>query len=194
MAGLGVYRVFVDSSVFYSRTLRDWLGLIYTCSGPSPYTVYWSEDVLAEVVYHLRRNHLDWDGGRISAIRDRLTEVFEIGRVADYTVVPVPGFPDPNDLHVHSAAIACGADILLTCNDKDFPQCDHYDVMTPDEFFVLVNESAPNAVREATVREGTYWGRRGGEVDLPGRLRAAGCDEFAARVLAHLREIALHGE
>lgn len=74
---------------------------------------------MAEVVFHLRRNHLDWDGARITSVRDRITETFEVGRVVDYAVSPAEGVKDINDWHVHAAALACGADILLTCNVKD---------------------------------------------------------------------------
>ncbi len=186
-----MHRVFVDSNVFYSRTLRDWLGLIYLEGDQSPFVVFWSEDVMAEVVYHLRRKHPDWDGTQIATVRDRLTSSFEVGRVTDYTVSPSDAVTDPDDLHVHAAALACDADILLTCNTKDFVGGEHYDVMTPDDFFVLVNRSVPAAVRAATRKQVDYWGRQGLEVDLPARLTAAGCDHFAGLDLEHIRALAL---
>lgn len=78
--------VFVDANVWFSRTLRDWIGMLYTTPDEPPFEIRWTEDVLAEVLYHLRRKHPDWDGNRITGIRDRSAGTFEVGRVADFTV------------------------------------------------------------------------------------------------------------
>lgn len=191
MSGSGRHHVFVDANVWYSRALRDWIGVLYTQPEQAPFIVHWSEDILGELVYHLRRKHPDWDGGKISTIRDRIAGTFEIGRVKDFEIQALDGVVDPHDRHVHGAALACGADILLTFNVRDFLGVDQYDVMTPDEFLVLVDDAAPRVVRSATAEQAAYWGRRRGEVDLPERLRSAGCPGFAARVLAHLRAAAM---
>lgn len=191
MTGGGAHRVFVDANVWFSRTQRDWLGLLYTQGEVPVFAVFWTEDVLAELVYHLRRKHPEWDGQRISSIRDRLTGVFETGRVAAFPARSAGEVRDADDLHVHAAAVACRADILLTNNVRDFPSADHYDVMRPDEFFVLVDDSAPNVVRAATHDQAAYWGRRDGTADLPGRLHNADCPQFAQRVLTHLRASAM---
>lgn len=108
--------MFVDANVLYSRTLRDWLALLRGDSSGELYTVYWSEDVLAEAIYHLRRNHRDWSGGKITRIRDLLAAAFEGGRVDDFTIDgSFPG-SDADDEHVHAAAVACSAEIILTCD------------------------------------------------------------------------------
>src|SRR5690606_18540634 len=77
--GQGQYRVFVDANVWYSRALRDWFGMLYTKPDTPPFAVYWTEDVLAELVYHLRREHPDWPGRRITRIRDLMAGTFEAG-------------------------------------------------------------------------------------------------------------------
>lgn len=56
---LGPHGVLVDANVLYSKTLGDWLGLLYTIPEIPPFQVFWTEDVLAEAIYHLRRNHPD---------------------------------------------------------------------------------------------------------------------------------------
>ena len=66
MLGVGPHGVFVDANVLYSRTLRDWLGLLYTLPEYPLFQVYWSEDVLAETLYNLRRSHPEWPGVRLS--------------------------------------------------------------------------------------------------------------------------------
>ena len=81
--------------------------------------------------------------GEISTIRDRIAGTFEVGRVKDFQIQALDGVVDPHDRHVHGAALACAADVLLTFNVRDFPGGVHYDVMTPDEFLVLVDDAAP---------------------------------------------------
>lgn len=185
-------RVFVDANVWYSRVLRDWLGLLYTLPDDPPFTVLWSEDVLAELIHNLRRRHTTWEGARITGIRDRLTETFSVGRVANFTVDGSYRGPDELDAHIHAAATAGDADVLLTANVADFDWDDNqseYDVMAPDDFLVLLDDSHPHLVYEAAEQMCRYWLARDGEADLPRRLRQANCPGFAQRVQAHLRSI-----
>lgn len=77
-------RVLPDANVWYSKTLRDWLLLIEVCGGP--YKTCWTEDVLAETLYHLRRKHPDWEGARIAAVRDTIVRAAEGGRIDDFVV------------------------------------------------------------------------------------------------------------
>ena len=51
--------VFVDANVLYSRCLRDWLIMMALDSHYTAYELRWSEAVLAEAFYHLRREHPD---------------------------------------------------------------------------------------------------------------------------------------
>lgn len=112
--------VFVDANVWFSRTLRDWIGMFYTTPDAAPFEIRWTEDVLAEVLYHLRRTHPEWDGARITRVRDLIADTFENGRVDDFVIGSDYKGKDGLDAHVHAAAVACGADILLTTNVADF--------------------------------------------------------------------------
>lgn len=121
MSDVGPSRVFVDSNIWISRTLMDWVCLLFLSSTPPPFYAYWTEDVLGETVYHLRRLHPGWPGQRIALIRDRLAETFGADmRVSHFKIDPLFSGRDKNDAHVHSAALACGATYLLTSNLKDF--------------------------------------------------------------------------
>lgn len=188
--GPGQYDVFVDANVWFSRTLRDWFGMLYTVPETPPFVVHWTEDVLAELIYHLRRRRPDWSGAHVTRIRDLLAGTFEVGRVDDFTVDETYRGKDPHDAHVHAAAVACGADVLVTLDARDFVWDENtspYELMFPDDFLILVDDSAPGLVAEVVTRMCAYWVGRDGEADLPGRLTAAGCPNFAERVLAHLR-------
>lgn len=185
-----VPKIFVDSNVWYSRTCRDWLGILRTILDDEPFHVLWSEDVLAEVVYHLRKNHPDWDGRRITGIRDRLAGTFELGRVDHYTIDPSYGGPDPHDAHVHAAALSGRADYLVTFNIQDFQwvgDSSPFEVMHPDTCLQLVNDSHPRHVAAATAAMMRYWFDQRGEADLPSQLRTAGCPAFAESVRKHLQ-------
>jgi predicted nucleic acid-binding protein len=188
--GVGTYSVFVDANVWYSRTLRDWFGMLYTTPDCAPFAVYWTEDVLAELIYHLRREHPDWPGSRITTIRDRMADTFEAGRVDDFTVDDSYAGKDAHDAHVHAAAVACDADVLVTCDLDGFVWDENtapYEVMHPDDFLLLVDDSNPELVAQVISRMCDYWVGQRGEADLPGNLHLAGCPKFAERVRKHLR-------
>ncbi|MBT0773788.1 hypothetical protein KIH74_32885 [Kineosporia sp. J2-2] len=95
---------------------------------------------------------------------------------------------------MHAAALACSADYLLT-SDKGFsdPDVDFdvlpYEVYRPDEFLELIDDSAPQVVRQVMAKQVAYSIRRHGEADLCGALRRAGCPKFAERVRNHLQTI-----
>lgn len=95
-----------------------------------------------------------------------------------------------HDTHVHNAARSLGADILLTNNGTDFgdPDALPYDIYSPDEFFILVNDNAPQAVLDVTRDQALYWHKRSGNSSrsLADALTAAGCPLFAREVARHL--------
>ena len=55
MLNPGRWVIFVDSNVWYSRTLRERLGMLYVTPEAPPFHVQWTDDVLAELLYHLRK-------------------------------------------------------------------------------------------------------------------------------------------
>ena len=192
MQGTGPFTVFVDANVWFSRTLRDWLGMLYTTPDTPPFVVHWSEDVLAELIHHLRKQNPEWPGGRITQLRDRLAGTFEAGRVDEYRIDATFRGRDAGDTHVHAAALACQADALVTCNVRDFVWDENtspYDLLHPDDFLVLVDDADPLLVAEVTGRMCDHWMSRRGEANLPAALSAAGCPRFAQRVLDHLHQL-----
>ena len=180
-------RVFVDSSVLGSKTLYDWLFLLRR-ELPSMLFLGTTDDVLDEAHRVWRRRHPE-AGGAMRAQREKLfrANFNEITSDWEGEVAPVL---DVDDSHVHNAAVGTGADILLTDNVKDFGDPDSlpYDLYSPDEFFCLIYENAPDAVRAVALEQIRYWRRRA-EVSrgakskgLAEALADAGCHEFAQRV------------
>ena len=184
--------VFVDSNVWYSRTCRDWFGILRTVLDDEPFHILWSEDVLAELMYHLRKSHPEWDGRRITDIRDQLAGTFELGRVEDYTIDPDYAGPDQHDAHVHAAALSGRADYLVTFNTQDFEwvgASNWYEVAHPDVCFQMIDDTSPQHVAAATEAMTKYWLGKRGEADLPRQLRRADCPGFAERVRRHLQHL-----
>ena len=180
------HTVLVDANVWYSRTLRDWVCMLATEAEGDLYTVLWTDDILTECTYHLRKANPRWEGGKISRIRELIEEVFPDGRVRDFVVEG--GALDEGDQHVHAAAVAGRADFVLTMNVKDFPGGDEcpYEVYTPGVFFTLVWDSAPGLVERVSRKMDRYWSGKGHPYSVAERLRSAeksaAMKEFARRV------------
>ena len=128
----------------------------------------------------------------MAAIRDRIAATFETGRVTDFIIDGSYRGPDPDDAHVHAAAIACRAAYLLTNNTKDFPEDASdplpYEVIRPDDFFAVVDDANPELVAECVEEQIRYWARRSpSDIDLIDPLEQAACPAFAARLRTHLQ-------
>lgn len=186
-------RILVDANVLYSRTLRDWL-LILQCETPGMFTTCWTEDILAETMYHVRRNNPQIDGGAVTTVRDRMVAVMS-ERIDAFPVEPFPPLTDEHDLHVHGAAIAGHVTMLLT-NDKGFlglidEVTDRlpYEVIDPDSLFVLIDDSSPDNVGRATRRIWDHLRAKDPATDVSRLLESAGCPQFAKRVRRHQRAL-----
>jgi predicted nucleic acid-binding protein len=158
------------------------------------FLLYTSEDVLAETLSRLRDNNPRWDGGQITRIRSTIVQVFD-DLVGDFDGSVEYQGADPHDFHVHAAALAADADILLTGDHTllNQPNADDlsYEAFHPDDFFELVNDSAPLNVREATMEQLRYYVDKGGEKNsrLVDSLVGAGCPLFAEAVRMHLIDL-----
>lgn len=161
--------MFVDANVLFSRCLRDWLVLMAIDSHYSAYTLRWSEAVLAEAFYHLRRRYPDASERQVESWRDRLDASFPESKVIGWDPKDVPCPRDPDDHHVLAAAYAGGVDVLLTCDGDihDFQRClDEVDagieVQHVDDFLCVIADRHPDLVRRRYRSQVAYWQRRAG--------------------------------
>lgn len=183
-------RILLDANVLMSRTLRDWI-LLIAVAEPGMFSVVTTEDILAEVVYRTRRRYPHVDGAVLARLRVTIVNsVFEV--LASYPVVALDGLRDQDDLHLHSAAIAGEVGVLVT-HDRDLLELSGraaaslpYDVLDPDSFLILCDDSSPGAVSEVTRQQRAYWERRGRGETLIQALERAGCARFAARIRVRL--------
>ena len=186
-------RVFVDSNVLSSRTLRDWLFLLRN-DVPGMFELYSSLDVLAETVRVIRRQHPTAGGDLTASLADLLQA--NLNHVlTHYPPADAFGGADPGDQHVHAATTACDASYLITNNPTDFGDPDSlpYELYTADEFLCLIDDGAASHVLNVTRNQNQYWQKRraGGQQTKPldTALTDAGCPNFADRVRGHLRTL-----
>lgn len=169
------------------KTIRDWLFAFSTCEDIKAFDLFSSNDVLAEAMYHIRRNNPTISGKKINAILDQMTEIVEL--VDDFdceAALPAYKGSDENDLHLHAAACDSHSDVLLTNDRKLYKRLSDeeldelpYSVYTADDFFCLLAES-PVLLDQAVSCELDYWSHRCEEgVDLRGPLVKAECPNFA---------------
>lgn len=111
-----------DANVLYSRVLRDYL--LYAASRQL-IRVYWSADILGEVVQHLTANVAGFTAVSGARLVAAMNDTFPYSQVTpsekDYRKLKQLTLDDENDRHVLAAAIAAEADVLCTDNIKHFP-------------------------------------------------------------------------
>lgn len=184
-------RVFVDANVLYSRTLRDWLFMLRLETGGGVFQLHTTWDVINETGARLRDKHPKAPGNLIANLMNKCQKHFD-EILQDFPGGPVAGIADEGDWHVHHAAEASRADILLT-EDTGFESDEsNYEAYNCDDFFVEIYSSAPDAVKRVIEQQARYWAAREGK-QLPDALRAAQCTKFADVSLEHIKQMALTG-
>jgi len=152
------------------------------------YVVACSRDVIIEALNALRNQNPSWPGAAITELMSGFMDTLDI--VDDYDANIAYSGTDPNDRHVHAAAVASKAGFLVT-DDKGFQRMASdeltYEVITADQFLVLVDDSHPHVVAEATRNQLRYWAGRKQKAELTEHLIAAGCPNFAARIASHVK-------
>ncbi|MGS2805906.1 PIN domain-containing protein [Nocardia sp. MW-W600-9] len=177
-----------DANVLYSRTLRDWICLLANRSGPPLFHLRWTEDILAELVYHLRKNHPHFSDPQIGGVRDRIIAVAEHGRIRGYEIDPDLTYTDKYDAHLHAAAGHGRVEYVITADRRfhDFAVANDddlgYEVYTPDGFLMLVHRDSIATVREVLLDQIAYHCRGGRQFNLAAGLETAGSPEFAAAI------------
>lgn len=149
------FTVVYDACVLYSAPLRDflmWLGL----SGR--FRARWTAQIHEEWKRNLLQNRPDLTPeqlDRTSALMDRaIPDALVTGHEV---LAPGLTLPDPDDRHVLAAAIRCGASVIVTFNEKDFPEDAlapfGIEAQHPDEFVENLFDLDQAAVIEAARRQ-----------------------------------------
>ncbi|MFD6391253.1 PIN domain-containing protein [Nocardia sp. NPDC060259] len=189
MAGGWATKVLADANILYSRTLRDWLSLLYLRGGNGMFQVYWTEDIMAETLYNRRKHNPHLPEAQIGGIRRTMVSTFGPNSlITGYRIDTSIEYSDVFDAHVHSAAIHGDVGIVLTANAGDFADLDQltYEIYSADDFFMLIDDARPAIVRAVMLEQLAYWLPRNGR-SLPDALRRADAPLFAERIRAYLQ-------
>ena len=136
-------RAVLDACVLYPTVMR---GVLVGLAARSLYEPIWSPRILEEWRRAAAR-HPPGAGAEIALLSERFPQAEVVAPFRDDL-----SLPDPDDVHVLSAAIAAEAGAIVTLNLGDFPTrvLARHDVlrMHPDAFAVDLLAEAPEAVRE----------------------------------------------
>lgn len=171
--------VFLDANVLTSTTVLRWLFDLRAATGGEVLRLVTSLKTLSETGATMNWRVPQSTGAqrdeRMAQLRREMDEV-------------LPRYPrdlpfsgkDADDYHVHAAATALGAEILLSFNRRsDFtkkPARESYRVVSPDDFFHEFGVSHPGALRQVVARRV----REGETVDaLVLQLKKAQCPRLA---------------
>lgn len=122
----------LDADVLYPQTLRS---VLLFAAEHGLYQARWTDRILDEAS---RNVEAKYPGAGSSFTRVR--EAFDDALVTDYEALESAMTNNPKDRHVLAAAVACGAQLIVTRNIKDYPlesrRPYHIDIQTPDEFLL----------------------------------------------------------
>jgi predicted nucleic acid-binding protein len=129
------FTVLLDANVLYPAYLRD---VLLRLAYAGVYQVRWTDQILHEMARNMKERVPEDRHNRVDRIVAKLNEAFPEARVTGYESLIQSMTNHPKDRHVLAAAVQAGADLIVTCNVKDFPYsaCEPYDidVQPPDEF------------------------------------------------------------
>lgn len=178
-------RILLDTNVLLSKTLRDWF-LLLGADPTSGFEVFVSQPILDEFSCHVRRQKpLLHDGVRVQWIQ-QISNSCAGEPIAGFPIKNVSGYPDINDLHVHSAAVYGHISSVITSDEKliQFSQIHRlgYTAISLDSFFTSFAkvEANKSCIQRAYQIQYDYLIRKHGVAHLSESLERAGAPQFAA--------------
>lgn len=148
---MSTFTVIYDANVLYPNTLRD---ILIRIGQTGMFTARWTEKILDEVFTNLSTNRPDLDPRKLTRTRRAMCRAIEDCIVTDYeTLIDSIALPDPDDRHVVAAAVAAGAQVIVTENLRDFPcsELQKYGIeaQTADDFLCDAIDLSPTRVHQA---------------------------------------------
>lgn len=183
-------RVFVDTNVLFPFSVMD---LMLALTEDSIHDIVWSERLLREwerVIVREQQRSTESAAAVTRAIR----RFFADGEIPEsayaHLVEQMPG-DDPDDRHHTAAALAAGADALITWNLADFPATVLAErglrVLDPDTYLCELYRELPTEVSNTVIRlAGEKRNPPMTVHDAIARLTKAGLPEFADHLLRTL--------
>ena len=108
-----------DACVLYPAPLRD---LLMHLAVTDMFRARWTAAIHAEWMRTAHRLRPDIPADNFERVRQLMDENVRDCLVTGYEgLIPAITLPDPDDRHVVAAAIRCGAQVIVTFNERDFP-------------------------------------------------------------------------
>ncbi|MGQ0507891.1 MAG: PIN domain-containing protein [Myxococcaceae bacterium] len=147
-----IFRVLLDANVLFPLALCDTL---LRAADADLYQPYWSERVLKELEDALIREMECSETGakrRVAAMKD----YFPAAMVSGYEHLIPAMLNDPGDRHVAAAAVAAGAQVIVTNNlrhfrKEDLPQS--IEAQSPDEFLTSLLSLRPQEMMRVLIEQ-----------------------------------------
>jgi hypothetical protein len=142
-----------DACVLFPNVLRDTL---ISLAGTELYRARWTQRIHDEWIDAVHRTRPDIPRERlvrVSELMDRSVMNCLVNGWESLEEAISAKLPDRKDGHVAAAAIRCQADVIVTKNLKDFPECVlceyEIDIQHPDDFIRhLLDLNAPKVCSE----------------------------------------------
>lgn len=132
------FTVVYDANVLYPAPLRD---LLVRLAMTGLFRARWTDRIHEEWMRNVLKNRPDLTLAQLERTRQLMDGNCHDCLVTGYeALIEHPKLPDEGDRHVLAAAIRCGADAIITCNLKGFPNevlSQHgIEAIHPDDFVV----------------------------------------------------------
>jgi len=142
------FTVLYDACVLYPAPLRD---LLVQLAVSDIFRAKWTDLIHDEWIRNLLKNRPDLTIEQLTITKELMNSNVRDCLVTGYEwLIPSIILPDPDDRHVLAAAIASGANQVITTNLKDFPKSalTSYEIeaLHPDDFIANLIDLKPLAV------------------------------------------------
>ena len=180
-----MYAALLDACGRVPNALRDTL---LRLAERDFYRPLWSQQVLDETAYAVEGIHPEIDPARIRRRIAAMADAFEDATVSGWEPLSAGlDLPDPDDRHVLAAAIAGGAQCIVTFNLKDFPApivaTTGVAVNHPDEFLLDQLDLHPGRALQVLTRQSNDMKQPPTDLDgLLNRFQQCGVPRFADAV------------
>ncbi len=139
------FRVVLDANVLYPFALRDTL---LRAAAEDLYQVYWSAEILEEVVRNLRANGV-MSEGQVRHLLEQMAGEFPEACGTGHEDLIDSMRVHPKDRHVAAVAVVVGAQLIVTSNLKDFRDLPSgIEAKGPDDFLCDLLDLDPDAMIE----------------------------------------------
>lgn len=177
-------RAVLDACVLFPTILRE---ILIGTAQAGVFVPVWSQRILDEWTHAALR--LGPDQARIAGVEAALLASHFPGAMVPGDDAGLRGLdlPDPADAHVVATALACGAEVIVTANLRDFPRSALAAVglraQHPDPFLLDCLARGPQAVQDSVTATHRRALQAGGRMDLKPMLKKARLPRLARAVL-----------